>query len=439
MPHDGDQIDECVPAPGGHLLRLQRLVKPPEAVGRVVEADRRVPQRVAKLLDVAVAEPGPVRLAVQDPERLDLVLVVFDEPLEVVQLRAGALDRRLAVPEVEQHVDGRFVDDLVQALVDLDDRLPEPRLGERLERLGHAFALHGVQLFEGRIVVLAKPVLLDSRVVGEMRVDAVEQRPGQRRQAQSVRLHRDPRRLRVVHPLAQPRQTRRETRHQVRVRHPHRGALKQLLQAGRWLSLQRRRHRLVALADADRIDDHKMGLVLRVRGDLPQVAGLDDTHAPALHLFEVAGRVHVSHEQQAFERLHVGAGRDHVHRDRDARMVGVAEAAQQVLRRSARRLRGDLPAELVALAELLLEDLHDVVGVAVVLREHERLGNFLAAGEDLREQMVAEGARDEPDLVRRDNVAVELVRRIGEVGLKLRVRRFAGPPVAFGHVRAGFG
>ncbi len=32
--------------------------------------------------------------------------------LEVVQLGPSARDRRLAVPEVEQHVDGRLVDDL---------------------------------------------------------------------------------------------------------------------------------------------------------------------------------------------------------------------------------------------------------------------------------------------------------------------------------------
>ena len=51
--------------------------------------------------------------------------------------------------------------------------------------------------------------------------------------------------------------------------------------------------------------------------------------------------------------------------------------------------------------------------------------------------MVAEGARDEPDLVRGDHVAVELVRRVGEVGFKLRVRRPAGSPVAPGHVLPG--
>ena len=44
----------------------------------------------------------------------------WEEPLEVVQLRTRTLDGRLAVPEVEQHVEGGFVDDLVDAPGDLD-------------------------------------------------------------------------------------------------------------------------------------------------------------------------------------------------------------------------------------------------------------------------------------------------------------------------------
>ena len=70
-------------------------------------------------------------------------------------------------------------------------------------------------------------------------------------------------------------------------------------------------------------------------------------------------------------------------------------------------LVGDLLAEVVAPAELLADDLDDVLGVAVVLGEDQRLGHLGAAGEDLREQLVAERADDEPDLVLGDDVAVE--------------------------------
>ena len=47
--------------------------------------------------------------------------------------------------------------------------------------------------------------------------------------------------------------------------------------------------------------------------------------AAAFHLLEVVAAFHVAHEEQAFQRLDVGAGGDHVHGDGDARVVVVAE------------------------------------------------------------------------------------------------------------------
>jgi hypothetical protein len=41
--------------------------------------------------------------------------------------------------------------------------------------------------------------------------------------------------------------------------------------------------------------------------------------------------LHVAHEEQALQRLDVGAGGDHVHGDGDARVVAVAEGLDQVL------------------------------------------------------------------------------------------------------------
>ena len=52
-----------------------------------------------------------------------------------------------------------------------------------------------------------------------------------------------------------------------------------------------------------------------------QVGRRDHPRAPALHLLEVDLRLHVAHEDQALQRLDVGAGGDHVHGDGDARVV----------------------------------------------------------------------------------------------------------------------
>ena len=142
-------------------------------------------------------------------------------------------------------------------------------------------------------------------------------------------------------------------------------------------------------------------------------------------------------KEQTLERFHVRAGRDHVHSDRDARVVGVAEAAQQVLRLRAGRLGCDLLAEVVALAELLLDDLDNVVGVAVLLGKDERLRNLGSTREDLAEEPVPEGVHNEPDLVRRHHVAVELIRRIREVVFHLGQGHFARAAVAPGDVAPG--
>ena len=126
---------------------------------------------------------------------------------------------------------------------------------------------------------------------------------------------------------------------------------------------------------------------------------VDDADAAALHLLEVGAALDRAHEEDALERLHVGAGGDHVDGHGDPRVVGVAEGGDQLVGLLAGRLVGDLGGEVVALAELLAGDLDDVVGVRVVLGEDQRLRHLAAAGEDLGEEAVAEGLEHGADLV----------------------------------------
>ncbi len=125
----------------------------------------------------------------------------------------------------------------------------------------------------------------------------------------------------------------------------------------------------------------------------------DHARAAALHLLEIALRADHAQEEQALQRLDVGAGGDHIHRHGDARVVGVAEAGDQVFGLLARGAVGDLLAELVALAELLPDDLDDVFGVRIILGEDQRLGHFRAPGEDLGKQPVPKGLDHRADLV----------------------------------------
>ena len=193
---------------------------------------------------------------------------------------------------------------------------------------------------------------------------------------------------------------------------PKRDLLEQLLQAQAGLAFQGL-HGLGqrGVHDPDRVHHDEPVLALGVVGDRLELGVVDDPHAPAEHLLEVGPALHAAHEHQAFQRLDVGAGGDHVHRDDDPGVHGVAERLQQVLGLAVLGAVGDLGGELVALAEHLADDLDDVVGVRVVLGEDQRLGDGLAAGEQLGEQLVLERLDDGADLVLGHDGAVELRRR----------------------------
>ena len=148
-----------------------------------------------------------------------------------------------------------------------------------------------------------------------------------------------------------------------------------------------------------------MGLGRGGRRNLSKVVRGQDAGAAPLHLLEVVARPDVAHEQQAFERFHVGARSNHVHGDSNPRVVVVPEGGERGL-----RVPGtvrDLAAEVVALAELLPQRLDDVVGVTVRLGEDEGLGKLSAAGEDVG-PLVAEGSGNRADLVGIDDRPIEL-------------------------------
>ena len=170
---------------------------------------------------------------------------------------------------------------------------------------------------------------------------------------------------------------------------------------------------LERFGDADGIHDDVVGLAAgRGGGDLLEVVVIEGAGAAALHLLEIVPAPHVAHEQQAFERLDVGAGGHHVHGHGDARVVVVAELREDGFRVFGGFV-GDLLAELVALAELLAHRLDDVVGVAVGLGEDERFRNFGAARKYLR-PLVPKGADDGANLVRVDDGTVQFLAGIDD-------------------------
>ena len=101
--------------------------------------------------------------------------------------------------------------------------------------------------------------------------------------------------------------------------------LEDLVEPDSRLSIQRLRQRLIVLADANRIHNHKVRLVLGVGCYALKVVGIDDAYPSALHLLKVRERPDIPHEEQALQCLHIRARRNHVHRNRDARVERVPE------------------------------------------------------------------------------------------------------------------
>ena len=269
--------------------------------------------------------------------------------------------------------------------------------------------MHLIELLRCRFLILRQPENLCRLLRLGVGVEAAEQARGQGIQVLAARLLGHLLALLVGQLPVETGETGRESGHEVGSRRAGGDQTHDLVQRYARLPVERLGRRLVLLRDADGIDDDEVGLRLGVGRDAPQGVEVDHPHAPSLHLLEVSGALDVPHEQQAFERLHVRAGGDHVHGDGDPGVVAVAELGEQVLRLLPGRAIGDLLGEVVPLAELFPQDAGDVLGVAVVLGEDEGLRNLGATGENLGEEPLLERAHDEPDLVFGDHIPVELV------------------------------
>ena len=146
--------------------------------------------------------------------------------------------------------------------------------------------------------------------------------------------------------------------------------------------------------------------------------------AAPFHLLEIDAAADIAQEEQALERLDVGAGGDHVHGDGDAELRRGAELGDQVLalfvafRLGVPRLVGDLFGEVIAAAEDFAHEVDDVLRVRVVLGENEGLWHELAAGEKVGEKRVLERLEDSADLRLHDNGAVEVLCGEREVFIK---------------------
>src|ERR1035438_2721940 len=228
------------------------------------------------------------------------------------------------------------------------------------------------------------------------------------------------------------------------------------------LAFERARFDQWMIGHAHGVDDNEAVLDVGVRRYAAEFVGRKNANAPALHLFEVVEASHIAQEEKDLQWADVGPRRDHVYGHDNARIVGRSEERQNALGLvsrlnpfSDRLFRpvvalylpadsdlsssvGYLLAEIVAFAELLADDLHNIIGVAVVAGEHKRLRDFGAAGKDVGKELVAKFADDGANLVGGDNVAIEILRRVGKLRIEKLSAAGASKAIALVNPVAGF-
>ncbi|OPY18288.1 MAG: hypothetical protein A4E24_01991 [Methanomethylovorans sp. PtaU1.Bin093] len=171
------------------------------------------------------------------------------------------------------------------------------------------------------------------------------------------------------------------------------------------------------------------------RRDLPQVIISHDPRASSLHLLEVIAALHIPHEQQAFQRLHIRTCGYHVHSYRDPRIVVIAQRRQHSISIFFSLVR-HLLAERIALAKLLPHDLDNIIRMAVGLGKDQGLRYLLPAWEDLR-QLVPERPYHIAYLARVYHVPVQLPAGVGKVLIQLLPSLPAAQLLSFIHELLG--
>jgi hypothetical protein len=232
------------------------------------------------------------------------------------------------------------------------EKLPQAWVIEQLasrflDGLLHRFPL----LRRGRRTMPSNSFTLDG--IG---IDGVEQPVGQRLGVETTRLLDDAGARRCIDLAVECGKPASERRERIVVVAARRHIVEQPVEGDRVLALEWLRHLLQRFSDADSIDEDEAGFFLRVGRHLPQRRGIYRTRATSLHLLEVELRLHVAQKDQGFQRLHVGAGCDHVDGDDDARIVIIAELAEELLGVGIVDLVGDLLGEIIPFAEHFAHD-----------------------------------------------------------------------------------
>ncbi len=96
----------------------------------------------------------------------------------------------------------------------------------------------------------------------------------------------------------------------------------------------------------------------------------------SFHLFKVVYAFHITHKQQHFQRFHICSRCNHIHRNRNAWMIGITKTVQHRFWVFFYFVRQFL-AEIIALVKFFTNDFDYIVGVAVCFGKNQCFRHFV--------------------------------------------------------------
>ena len=183
------------------------------------------------------------------------------------------------------------------------------------------------------------------------------------------------------------------------------------------------------LCDPYCVHNDEMVLVFRCRGrHLLQIILIQHPGSPTLHLLEIVFAAHIPHENQAFNRLYIRSGGNHIHRNCDSGIIPIPEFTENLLRILGRV--SNFLAKLISFAKFFPDDLYDIICMAVRLRKNQSFRHLFPPWEKRSEEAFLKRTDDRPNLAGIDNIPIQLRRAVVHILIQLGPAFLPGHPIA---------
>ena len=111
--------------------------------------------------------------------------------------------------------------------------------------------------------------------------------------------------------------------------------------------------------------------------NLLQIIHTNSTSTTTDHLLKVILTSNIPHENQTFKRFNVRTSGNHIHSNRNTRIVVISKGTQCIL--SIFNRISNLFAELITFTKLFTNNVNDIISVTIGFSENQCLWNFFSS------------------------------------------------------------